>query len=436
MPQPYVASDLGGFHRLAQIELQKKREKRLDADYAMRRELTAIQLKEARSNIAEIGKQKQIQSDLGTLYSQLPEGENKFTAGYKYLMENGHADYADKYMKEQSNAIEKLWKIPGGAAVYAAVKLYNNTIGKVMGAPISLVPGKKDLVKAEKDGKTVYMKKTPSGFEEYKLPEGVEIDEEGGFGDPTPEKIEFWARQSIATGKKVFNVRGKEANRLNNLIERKKADILLKEGVSGEEATYLQKDREAIQKSIAAQEKQRGSMANFVINLGKQIDHVKEVAKNIKTVDARFLNKPIRWLSKKVQGDPDLAKYEIYLSEIQSEIGKLSLGATGSVSELSQGAREHWEQVLDKNLSLKDMIEVIEEVKKAGYIRLDSVDEGLEQTRGRLRAIGDKKPKTPKKSDTKKVDAHEKPVKKAEEKKPIDFKKASNEELEKILRGE
>lgn len=391
MPQPYVASDIGGFGRLAQVELQKRREGRLDKESALRQRLSQIQLQQAESNIAKIGRDRQIKGDLSTLFSGLPQGENRFTAGYKYLMENKEYTYADDFMKEQSNRIDRLW----GKDKYAAAKMYNETIGRVMGSEVNPVPGKDEIVEATLDGKKIYMRRTAKGFVLYDIPEGVEIDSAGGFGDPTEEKIEFWARQSIATGKKVFNVRGKEANRLNNLIERKKADILLEEGVTGEEATYLQKDREAIQKSIAAQEKQRGSMVSFVENLGKQIDHVADVAQEIKTYDVRLFNKPARWLKRKLSGSPELSKYEVYLGEIQSEIGKLSSGSTASVSELSEGAREKWEGILDENLSIKDMLEVLKEVKEAGFIRMRSVDEGLAESRERLRAIGEKKPKSP-----------------------------------------
>jgi hypothetical protein len=202
------------------------------------------------------------------------------------------------------------------------------------------------------------------------------------------EKLDYWAKQYNATGKKVFNVRGKKANEINRRIQDRAAELQLESGVSGEETVFAQEDRKAIQKSITAQEKQRGSMVSFVDNLAKQIDHVKTVADEIKTFDTRMFNKPARWVKRKLAGSPELSKYEVYLGEIQSEIGKLSSGSTASVSELSEGAREKWEGILDENLSIEDMLEVLEEVKEAGNIRMESVDRGLEVSRKRLREVG------------------------------------------------
>jgi len=60
------------------------------------------------------------------------------------------------------------------------------------------------------------------------------------------------------------------------------------------------------------------------------------------------------------------------------------------------------------------MVQILEEVKEAGNIRMESVDTGLRTSRAMLRQVGIKDNKT---------------------EKAIDYKKASNEDLEKILRG-
>lgn len=204
----------------------------------------------------------------------------------------------------------------------------------------------------------------------------------------TDEQLDFMADKLIATGEKPMKTRGPEANYLNQVVEQLAAKKQMSKGVGGAETTFLQKDRKAIQTSITAQEKQRGSMVSFVANLSAQVDHVKDIAEEINTFDTRFLNKPLIWVKKKLKGDPQLSKYEVYLGEIQSEIGKLSSGSTASVSELSQGAREKWESILDENLSINDMIQVLEEVKEAGNIRMESVDAGLRASRAGLRQVG------------------------------------------------
>lgn len=389
MVQRYIAQDLGGFGRLADMELRLRGEDRADQEASMRKQLQGIQLKQAEMNIAELGRRNKIKTELGMLNKNLPEGENRFTASYKYLMEND-PDMADKYMNAQSDRIEDMHKLdPEGS-----INVFNQTIGKSMGTTLEYVPkapGKDDIVKAtDREGNESWLIKTPKGFEPYDIPKGLTVDEIATEETPTDEKLEYWARQKIKTGKKVFNVRGKYANRMNALIEDRVAQINLEEGMSGEEMAYQQEDIKSIQKSIAAQEKQRGSMVSFVDNLSKQVDHVEKVAEEIKTFDTRLFNKPARWVKRKFVGSPELSKYEVYLGEIQSEIGKLSSGSTASVSELSEGAREKWEGILDENLSIKDMLEVLKEVKEAGKIRMESVDEGLRVSRERLRSVGRK----------------------------------------------
>lgn len=413
MAQRYIAQDVGGFGRLADMELRLKSEKRADQESLMRRQVQGLQLQQTQANIAELGRRNEIKHGLTILNKSLPEGENQFTASYKYLMEKD-PEMADKYMTSQSDRIEQVNKMDR----QAGADLFNQTIGKVMNTKIAPVPGKDDLVEATNEaGEKVYLEKTSTGFKRYPLPEGMTIAESE---DPIlipQEKLDYWAKQYNTTGKKVFNVRGKKANEINRMIQDHAATLQLEGGVTGEETVFAQEDRKAIQKSITAQEKQRGSMVSFVDNLAKQIDHVAKVAEEIKTFDTRMFNKPARWIKRKLTGSPELSKYEVYLGEIQSEIGKLSSGSTASVSELSEGAREKWEGILDENLSIKDMLEVLQEVKEAGNIRMESVDKGLEVSRQRLRDIGSKK-------KTKMFEL------------PEDFETATDDELEAILRGE
>jgi len=388
MPNGYrTGQDIGGFGRLAQAELTKRREQRLDKEYESRSRLQDIQLQQAQSNLAEINRKKKIRNDLGVLTQNLPEGENRFTAQYKYLMEQGEQDLAHQGMKRQSDLIDSIYtKNPEQGA-----KIFNDTIGKVMNTtitPISKVPKKSDLVQATQNGKTVFMKMTPKGFEVVPLPKGVTISDLSGEAPVDPTKLDYWARQFIATGKKVFQVRGKEANRLNRLIAEHAATIQLQSGITGPETVYQQKDREAIQKSIAKQEQQRGSMGSFVINIDKQIEEIGHVAEEISRSDVRLLNKPINWVAKKIAGDPTLAKYRLYLSELQREVSKLSQGATGSVAQLSDAEQRHWASVMDEDMSVGNMMKLLESVRDAGRIRMESVDEALVESRERLRSVG------------------------------------------------
>jgi hypothetical protein len=163
----------------------------------------------------------------------------------------------------------------------------------------------------------------------------------------------------------------------------------------GVDYTGISGDISAIGKSIDQQEKQVGSMGSFVKNIEKQVDRVKDVAGKVSSFDTRLLNIPLRTLRGKFAGSPDQAKLDLYVEEISSETAKLATGSTGSVAELSVSAREKWEKIHDPNLSMADLLVLLEETKHAGKMRMESVEEQLKETRKKRDNIGNKdgKPK-------------------------------------------
>lgn len=415
----YTPQDIGGFGRLANMEMQKRQEDRLDKEAGIRSELANIQLNQVKANLAKAERRDQVMAGLPERLKAIPEGENQFSVAHNYFMEQGETDLAMEYQSKQSEKIEQLWKLDK----YAAAKLYNETLGKVAGVSVNPVPGKDDIVEAvTNDNKKIYLVKKPGGFEKYEMPPGTSIPEKAASELPeivklqrerdkqTPgskkwneinntiklkstrapkaestqksyapldnDTLDYYARQYITTGKAPFP-RGPEGNARNIEIAERAAQIQTGRGVTGEETVFSQADVKARSASIQALEKQRGSIISFVDNLDKQIDHVNKISKKLSLFDQRFLNMPARWVRNKMSGDPDLKTYELYLGEIQSEIGKLSSGSTASVAELSQGAREKWERVLDENLSVKDMMKVLKEVKEAGRIRQESINKAI-----------------------------------------------------------
>jgi len=143
----------------------------------------------------------------------------------------------------------------------------------------------------------------------------------------------------------------------------------------------------AVAGSLAQQEKQRGAMGGFVRNLDKQVARVEKLSNSLSTFDTRLLNVPLRAVRGRIAGSPDQAKYEMYLTEIESEIGKLATGSTGSVKELSEGAQEKWAKIHDKNLSIKDMLELLKETSHAGHLRMESVQEEIKDTESRAQRV-------------------------------------------------
>lgn len=144
-------------------------------------------------------------------------------------------------------------------------------------------------------------------------------------------------------------------------------------------------DNKAFSSSIMQQQKQLGAMGSFVKNMDAQIGKVRDISKKLNSFDTRLLNMPLRAVRGRLAGSADQAKYDMYLTEIESEIGKLATGSAQSISELSVGAQEKWNRIHDKNLSLKDMLSLLEETSNAGKMRMQSVKDQLAETRTEYR---------------------------------------------------
>lgn len=146
-----------------------------------------------------------------------------------------------------------------------------------------------------------------------------------------------------------------------------------------------QANNAAFQSAITMQQKQIGMMGSFVKNMEYQVGRVKEIAKELKTFDQRILNVPLRAWRQKIAGSPMQAKYDMYITEIESEIGKLATGSAASISDLSVSAQDKWAKIHDKNLSVSDMISLLEETSKAGKMRMKSVESQLAETQAKMR---------------------------------------------------
>jgi len=223
---------------------------------------------------------------------------------------------------------------------------------------------------------------------------GTDIDLE----EMTQEEIDTWGAFMAVGGKLPSLGRGKQATKIRGKIAKSAAQYALgakEDGITDDpkktpaEAALSMLGEQADTKSIQGAQnfldKQLSSMGSFVTNLNSQVDKVAELSKDLKTFDTRLLNIPLRTLRGRIKGSPLQAKYDMYLSEIESEIGKLATGSTGSVAELSASAQEKWSKIHDKNLSVSDMLDLLSETKEAANFRQRSVQLELDKARSRMR---------------------------------------------------
>ena len=222
---------------------------------------------------------------------------------------------------------------------------------------------------------------------------GTEID----VTNITQEEIDVWGNFVLLTGKMPSLGRGKSSTKVRLGIAKSAARQALDAdglGIVDEpnktpaEAALgmltAQSDTKSIQGALNFLDKQVSSMGSFVTNIGLQVEKVNELSADLKTFDSRILNLPLRAVRGKIAGSALQAKYDMYLTEIESEIGKLATGSSASIAELSTSAQEKWASIHDKNLSVKDMLSLLDETAKAAKMRLDSVEGQLQKTRTRM----------------------------------------------------
>jgi hypothetical protein len=217
---------------------------------------------------------------------------------------------------------------------------------------------------------------------------GVDVD----IDNMTDDQIDMWGNVLNLTGKMPTLGRGKVADKARARIAQSAARQALGADEDARtppdaalEVVGSQSDTKAIAGGQAFLEKQLAAMGSFVANIDMQVEKVRDLSRDLQTFDTRLLNVPLRSVRRRLAGNPLQAKYDMYLTEIEGEIGKLASGSAASIAELSVGAQEKWARIHDKNLSIKDMMELLDETKAAARMREKSVADQLEKTRQKMR---------------------------------------------------
>lgn len=220
---------------------------------------------------------------------------------------------------------------------------------------------------------------------------GIDIDIEE-MSDP---EIDTWGAWVNATGRMPSVGRGKQATKIRARILKSAARQALAGDAVGDpkktpleaamEVVGKQADTKSIASALGQLEKQLGAMGSFINNMDRQVSRFTELANELDQGGIRILNVPRRLWRSKIQGHPLQAKYDLYLTEIEAEIGKLAQGSPQSIAELSTHAQEKWDKIHDKNLGAEDIISLIEETSHAAKMRIRSVEDQLETTRKKMR---------------------------------------------------
>jgi hypothetical protein len=221
--------------------------------------------------------------------------------------------------------------------------------------------------------------------------------------DLTPEEYEFLGIYAYVTGKMPSVGRGKMATKVRMGILKAKANYGMKvareelaavgieipEGelpaVAAFNAVTTSRETKAIGGAWNWLEKQEASMGSYVDNIGKQLNELKNLSKDLYSFDARILNVPLRFIRGRIMGSPLQNKYDLFLKEISRETTKLALGATQSIAPPSVEEIKTWDRIHDPALSVPDAIEVLEMSYHAANLRYKSVTDQLGRIRERMK---------------------------------------------------
>lgn len=155
----------------------------------------------------------------------------------------------------------------------------------------------------------------------------------------------------------------------------------------------------ALNKTYQEQVAKRGSMGSFVKNIHSQIDEITTLMNDmIHRSGIRAANVPYRAVLTKFKGSGKEKAYEALMKEISAEIDKLSQNATGSVAQLASDNLKHWESIHDVNLPASEIFLILDETRQLANMRLQSVDDEIQETADLLRDIRDTSPR-PKRSE-------------------------------------
>ena len=250
------------------------------------------------------------------------------------------------------------------------------------------------------DGKTAQRMQYNPATQRYDIPVGnpypvksqvislaQEEKKKEGFASWLPEAKHNTFMYNAITGKPPVSAQGLASND-RQMYGKEFAQWQVNNNIKSQDMALMQADYRAGDVTLKSMARQEAPMAAFVGNINKQIDKVRELYDNNDRLGIRMIDLPIRELKVRAKGSGDEAVKASYLLEISNEIGKLSSGASASIQQLSDSAKEDWKRVHDPNLSFKEIMKVVNATRDQANMRMESWREAKQAVRMQLKEIG------------------------------------------------
>lgn len=202
--------------------------------------------------------------------------------------------------------------------------------------------------------------KTPQDFAAWKAKQAplanfnLQMSAGGGL---TKEALDQQAENYYSTGKLPPGGRGAAGVAQNRAIMNRAAELHSGQSLAEGSAEYA-----ANKESLKKLQTNFDNVSAFESTAIKNLDQVAQAGAKIPDLGARFANVPVRMISEKMIGTPEMARFKTALLTAQTEAAKVLSSANAS-GVLSDSARHETQEILDGNLSFPAMMASINQLK-------------------------------------------------------------------------
>lgn len=197
-------------------------------------------------------------------------------------------------------------------------------------------------------------------------------------GGLSKEALDQQAENYYNTGKLPPGGRGAAGIAQNRAIMNRAAELHSGQSLAESSAEYA-----ANKESLKKLQTNFDNVSAFENTAIKNLDQVARAGANIPDLSARFANVPVRMLSEKLVGTPEMARFKTALLTAQTEAAKVLSSANAS-GVLSDSARHETQEILDGNLSFPAMMASINQLKTDFGNRHQSYADQIADIKGRI----------------------------------------------------
>lgn len=135
----------------------------------------------------------------------------------------------------------------------------------------------------------------------------------------------------------------------------------------------------------------RGKIGTYISTFDKNLDALRSVIPKGAAGSVPIINRWIQAGRKEVQGDPDVARLNTWMTAVRDEYARILSGATGGAG-ITDAARNEADGIISKIDSIPAMYATLDAMHAESRNRVNSLDTAISDLRGQLRSGSPTKP--------------------------------------------